>query len=574
MSTLPILVLLTLAGALFAAEPEAESSDAKLEQMAELLAPMPILHEGRLKPLDTVARHHLMLLTEGQQRLPKTEAMPAGLSARAWFIESLVDRESSSARPSIRVRSFEVTDWLDLPRRTPGDVAEKNLAWRYTPGEIFQALSAHNEEIVEISRRGASSRVEARLLELAHSVNGFIDMLAQEFRFVPGPESERSEWVPPGHFMRQRPDALQDRILRLWLGDRSGEEPGMLGLIQQGDVDGVAEKVASLREAFSDQVNWQRLDREVWYNEANFFVWSNVFYILSLVLVLLSLAVAPRALGISALSLLGLGLVLQTVGIGLRIDIMQRAPVATLYESVIFVGWVTVLTCVLIECFRRRKGLATFVGASLGVILHLVAMGYAADGDTMGMLQAVLNSQFWLTTHVLTIAIGYGLCLVTGLVAHVHLIKVIAQPADSDVGKELARLTVGLALLSLFFTLFGTILGGIWADQSWGRFWGWDPKENGALLIVLWLLLFLHSRLVGLCPLGFAAAMVVLNIVVALAWFGVNQLGIGLHSYGFSDGETQRLLIFGSVELLAALGLYIVAKSRQNAVGGSCELAA
>ena len=101
------------------------------------------------------------------------------------------------------------------------------------------------------------------------------------------------------------------------------------------------------------------------------------------------------------------------------------------------------------------------------------------------------------------------------------------------------------SFFALFFCLFGTILGGIWADQSWGRFWGWDPKENGALAIVIWLLTLIHGRLAGfLKSNGYALGMVFTNIVVALSWFGVNLLNVGLHSYGFIKGVLSGLILF------------------------------
>ena len=116
---------------------------------------------------------------------------------------------------------------------------------------------------------------------------------------------------------------------------------------------------------------------------------------------------------------------------------------------------------------------------------------------------------------------------------------------------------LGITLFALLFTLFGTILGGIWADQSWGRFWGWDPKENGALLIVLWLIMMLHLRITGLIkPLGFCFGMVFANIAVALAWFGVNLLNVGLHSYGFTDNVATNLFLFIFIEFLFALITY------------------
>ena len=111
--------------------------------------------------------------------------------------------------------------------------------------------------------------------------------------------------------------------------------------------------------------------------------------------------------------------------------------------------------------------------------------------------------------------------------------------------------------VAVFFTLFGTILGGIWSDQSWGRFWGWDPKENGALLIVLWLIMMLHLRIAGLVkPIGFCFGMVFANICVALAWFGVNLLNVGLHSYGFTDNVAMNLFLFILVEFLFGMITY------------------
>ena len=124
--------------------------------------------------------------------------------------------------------------------------------------------------------------------------------------------------------------------------------------------------------------------------------------------------------------------------------------------------------------------------------------------------------------------------------------------------------------MGLLFTTLGTILGGIWADQSWGRFWGWDPKENGALLIVPWLLMLLHGRIGGLVkPLGFSSGLVLGNITVALAWFGVNLLAVGLHNYGFTKAIAVNLTIFCVAEAIFALIGYVWASMRLNSVAQS-----
>ncbi len=171
----------------------------------------------------------------------------------------------------------------------------------------------------------------------------------------------------------------------------------------------------------------------------------------------------------------------------------------------------------------------------------------------MGVLVAVLNTNFWLGTHVLCITMGYAFCLMTAMCAHVWL---YSKARGQDGGDMIVPLKI-LAILSLLFTAVGTILGGIWADQSWGRFWGWDPKENGALLIVLWLIWLLHGQIAGqLSRALFVAGLAALSMIVALAWFGVNLLATGLHSYGFISGVAGGLLGFCVAESALIAWLY------------------
>ncbi|MFN9367785.1 MAG: cytochrome c biogenesis protein, partial [Planctomycetia bacterium] len=117
--------------------------------------------------------------------------------------------------------------------------------------------------------------------------------------------------------------------------------------------------------------------------------------------------------------------------------------------------------------------------------------------------------------------------------------------ARRSVADDLYRMTYGVVCFALFFSFIGTVLGGLWADDSWGRFWGWDPKENGALMIVLWNAALLHARWdrwIG--PRGFALFAIGGNIVTAWSWFGTNQLSIGLHSYGFTSGVLMLLAAY------------------------------
>jgi len=210
-----------------------------------------------------------------------------------------------------------------------------------------------------------------------------------------------------------------------------------------------------------------------------------------------------------------------------------------------------------------------------GFLLLLVSSKFAVEGDTMQVLIAVLNSNFWLSTHVICITIGYAGTFSAGVIGHIYLIqkykslKLTAEASSSlleDQAQELKKLTIMIyAILGfgLCFSFLGTMLGGIWADQSWGRFWGWDPKENGALLIVLWTATVFHARLAGLIKeTGLAVGSVIGSMVVMISWFGVNLLGVGLHSYGFTSGVASYLFGYLLLEILFLTWFWVFSRRR------------
>jgi ABC-type transport system involved in cytochrome c biogenesis permease subunit len=177
---------------------------------------------------------------------------------------------------------------------------------------------------------------------------------------------------------------------------------------------------------------------------------------------------------------------------------------------------------------------------------------------------AVLNTNFWLIIHVVTITIGYGLCLIGGFLSHVYLYLLNKNNKDLSV---LYKIIFSFSLLALFFSFSGTLMGGVWADQSWGRFWGWDPKENGALLIVLWLTFIIHAKLSNLISENnFIIGMIINLIVLSLAWFGVNLLGVGLHAYGFIEGIEKFLFcfIFFEISYILYFPIYKMYKSNKS----------
>ncbi len=242
-----------------------------------------------------------------------------------------------------------------------------------------------------------------------------------------------------------------------------------------------------------------------------------------------------------------LGVAGHGLAIASRIYILGRPPVGTLYESVLFVS-VICAVCALVFGRRATGRLAFLSGMMSAAGLLMVAPVILPQGDTLEVLVAVLNTNFWLGTHVICITIGYAVCIFTAVLAHFALL----MPQEN-----LKRVVHVISLAALSFMAVGTVLGGIWADQSWGRFWGWDPKENGALLIVLWLVWAQHGRLTGrLGPAGFLVVMALTNVIVAISWFGVNLLGVGLHSYGFTSGLAGGLAVFCAGEFVLIGGLY------------------
>jgi ABC-type transport system involved in cytochrome c biogenesis permease subunit len=285
--------------------------------------------------------------------------------------------------------------------------------------------------------------------------------------------------------------------------------------------------------------------QEIHFNRIQPFYAGIVIYFLAFLAIALSWLGGKEYLQPSAFGLLCAGALVHTAGLAARMLIQGRPPVTNLYSSAVFVGWGVVVLGVILERIYR-KGFAIAVASAAGFASLIVAQNLGTEGDTMEMMRAVLDSNFWLATHVVTITIGYSGTFLAGAIAIGYTFwKHLSAKADEETAKTLLSMTYGIICFSLLFSFVGTVLGGIWADQSWGRFWGWDPKENGALLIVLWNAIILHARWAGyMRERGIMAAAIFGNVITSLSWFGVNLLGVGLHSYGFTNNGFWWLMSF------------------------------
>lgn len=313
----------------------------------------------------------------------------------------------------------------------------------------------------------------------------------------------------------------------------------------------------ALRSDESTQIPWGKVKTEY-----RLSAWSP-FYVASVMSLFVCIVSIPSLLGSIQLRRFAfliqcLVLVLITAGLIARIYISGRAPVTSIYSSALAIGWGCVLGFLLLEA-ATRLGIANVLGGFSGYAILLTAYGLSLNDDKFSVLRAVLDTQFWLWTHVTCVALGYVLTLIAGLWSLVILIS--AAMRDRETVKRSADLTYGLICAATILSFVGTVLGGLWADDSWGRFWGWDPKENGAAMIVLWNASVLHARWAGLIRYrGLMVMALIGNIITLWSWFAVNELGIGLHSYGFTEGVIFYLTVAWGLHLVAIATAFLPLK--------------
>ena len=316
---------------------------------------------------------------------------------------------------------------------------------------------------------------------------------------------------------------------------------------RSGNVDGFDQVIREYSEYLQRAIphELKRPELEFFFNQAQPFVQAMALYLIVFLFALVSWLKWPKTLGKTAIILLLFAFLIHTAGLTTRMYLQGRPPVTNLYSSAIFVGWGAVLLCLFLERFYRNA-IGSVCASVIGFVTLLIAQNLQFDGDTLEMLRAVLDTNVWLATHVVMVTLGYSATFLAGFLGIIYIFRgLLTKSFDQTTAKSLGRMMYGIVCFATLFSFVGTILGGIWADQSWGRFWGWDPKENGALLIVIWNAIILHARWGGYArERGIAVLAVFGNIITSLSWFGVNMLGVGLHSYGFMDQAFGVLLAF------------------------------
>jgi ABC-type transport system involved in cytochrome c biogenesis permease subunit len=534
---------------------------------------LPVLEGGRLKPLDSTARNALLVI-RGQQSFRHQDRT---VGSGEWILDVLFRPQVADLQPVFVIDDPDILGLMKMERSK-----DRYYSFRQIVPFINDIQrEANAAQAIEAKQRTQYQSAVANLFErvyLYHRLKNTLQLeqgqgLAAEIQALgsPGAEQRQGTLVDLAYFRPLPP--LPGQRAEAWLN--SGEA---LRAAAAGSVSPALEPMSRLAWAYSVQdapafnkavkdlqvITFSirpeaqtQVDHETTFNRAQPFYVGMVIYVLALLTVFASWLWKPQILRPAAFGLLCAGAIIQTAGLVSRIVLQGRPPVTNLYSSAVFVGWAAVLLGIVLERMYRN-GFGTAVAASSGFASLLVAHHLTGDGDTMEMMRAVLDSNFWLATHVTTITIGYSGTFLAGAIAIAWTLrKQFAPRIDPEVSKSLSGMVYGIVAFSLFFSFVGTVLGGIWADQSWGRFWGWDPKENGALLIVLWNAIILHARWGGFARERGVMTMAIFgNVITSLSWFGVNMLGVGLHSYGFMDKAFWALVLFASSQfLLMALAM-------------------
>jgi ABC-type transport system involved in cytochrome c biogenesis permease subunit len=581
----PVLAVITavVLVAVAAVPPPEESGKPHLRELAML----PVQADGRVKPLDTVARTTLASIS-GKQSFEDQNKLSH--SAIEWLADLMTFKPECLAklapellpeRPTraphaeavFRIENDQLLTELGLQRREGLRYSYKEFAAKL-PKVMAAAQAARS--VPEKER----SLYQTHAIELGRRFTAYVEVAeADDPRLIP-PENPtpNADWLtlPQGidELKAGRKDPTTIALLRVLVA-YANDKPKEFN-------DSLKEYRALVAAKFPTET--AKAEFETFFNNFAPFYVCMPLYILAFALSAVSWLGWSRPLNRTAFWLVALALVIHTFGLATRMYLQGRPPVTNLYSSAVFIGWMSVLLGLALEVIFGL-GLGNALAGALGFAGVVIAHNLAS-GDTLEMMRAVLDTNFWLATHVVCVSTGYAATMLAGFIGILYILAgVLSNHRDNRwvnalvaagtfvlapvvglfslvisrgrIYKSITQMLYGILCFATLFSFVGTVLGGIWADQSWGRFWGWDPKENGALLIVVMNALILHARWSGLVKdRGMAVLAIFGNIITGWSWFGTNQLGVGLHSYGFTSGLALTITLFwASQAVVIGIGL-------------------
>jgi cytochrome c-type biogenesis protein CcsB len=533
--------------------PAADSSSLDFKQWG-LLA---IQDGGRRKPVDTFARETLIKITG---RSSYTDTRGRNWQANDFILSASIDTHNWKDEPMVLVSLGQLIEKLGLDK-TKRRFSFAQLAALPELNRLAGEAHALRKAEKPLDRlQSEVMSVNERLTLLGHVMDGSI------FLLVPAPEKTTDPWlVPPdfGRYYNETQFAAAQKQL-----------PALGTAYHDGDAFKFSRAANELRDELrklSPKIypEESQLRLEYFYNHWDGFYRAALCYGFALLLLAIAhfrrasgaapVAASPREasgkrsyLQIAGVSLAVIGLLFHASGIAMRCLIAGRPPVTNMYESIIWVSFaVSFFGMIFFARYRTPVYLLAALPVSL-VALLLVHQMPIAMPSSIDPLVPVLRDNFWLTIHVLTITLSYAAFALAMGFGHILLFRYARNPVSARADQPMHFWLYRVLQLGVILLAAGTILGGVWANYSWGRFWGWDPKETWALIALLCYILTLHGRLAGWwTQFGLVVASVVCFLAVLMAWYGVNfVLGKGLHSYGFGLGGETYVVSFVIADLL------------------------
>lgn len=512
-------------------------------EMSELRS-LPVQAGGRVKPLDTYARESVRWVT-GKTYFLGRDPLDVLCS---WMAEPDLWKEIAC----IEVRHLGMKDRLKLA---------KDRRW-FTPKELTPVLSENPwvQEVLEQQRQ--DKKLSAEEQEAASAVQKLMYMAqlvgGEAVAIVPHPSGGEESWrsvhgasefssLPSGGLTPESLKKVEESWRILLQAYRDGRSPEWSQSIAalSGSLRGLPVKAGAYPSS-------KEMGTEVDYNLLHPFRRAWVSYGTALLILWLSLRWFTSAFRSVGFGFFMLGIGWHGYGIFLRCMIAGRPPVTNMYESVVWVTFGAAVFGLIFELINRRTFYFIYGSLVAGIVGLILADNLPnVLNPNLDPLVPVLRDNFWLTVHVLSITLSYAAFTLAMAIGHVNGWMAAFATAPREKIVQRTDFLYRVLQVGVLFLAAGTILGGVWADQSWGRFWGWDPKETWALIALLGYLVVLHGRRAGwLGAFGLAVSSIVAYQCVLMAWYGVNfVLGQGLHSYGFGTGGVSYVMMYVGLEL-------------------------
>ena len=520
---------------------------------------------GRRKPIDTFAREALIRITG---RSTYTDNAGRKWQPNDFVLSALLDTRDWKNEPMVLISLGQLIEQLGL------DKTQRRFSFAQLTGSTqlqriaseARALKRAEKPLDRVQQEALS--VNDRLTLLGNVMNG------NALLIVPSPQGETDAWIVPDS------GAVAAYYNETQFAPAFAELTKMMRAYTQADAFNFSIAARQLQDnlrALSPSIYPQdrQLRLEYFYNHFEGFYRAIWCYGIALVILIAAhLRKRGRLLQNVGVAVALLGLAFHASGIVMRCLIAGRPPVTNMYESIIWVSFaVSFFGMVFFARYRTPVYLLAALPVTL-IALLLVHQMPIAMPSSIDPLVPVLRDNFWLTIHVLTITLSYAAFALAMGFGHILLWRYARNPAAASADAPMHFWLYRVLQLGVLLLAAGTILGGVWANYSWGRFWGWDPKETWALIALLCYILTLHGRLAGWwTEFGLVVASVVCFLAVLMAWYGVNfVLGKGLHSYGFGIGGETYVATFVILDLLFVMFVIWRYRMSKRAIASAGEI--